>query len=113
MNMTNGHFLFVLPVSLIIGAAVVVWLVARLVWRRARAATMRSLVSGPAARSPWRAVLLAALVAGAQWAVVAHNPEPRLLLAVLVVPALFAGASLARLIPATATVRSGRKGARR
>jgi hypothetical protein len=111
--MTNTHLLFVLPVGLIAAVAVVVFFVARLVWRRARAAAMRSIVTGPATRSPLRTLLLAAVVAGGQWAVVAHDPSPRLLLAVLAVPALFAGASIARLIPATATVRSGRKGARR
>jgi hypothetical protein len=113
MNMTNTHVLFVLPVGLIVVGAMVVFFVARLVWRRARTSAMRSIIGGKPTGSPLRTLLLAAMVAGAQWAVVAHDPSPRLLLAVLAVPALFAGASLARLIPATATVRSGRKGARR
>jgi hypothetical protein len=113
MNMTNTHLLFVFPIGLIAVAAVVVFFVARLVWRRARTAAMRSIVTGPATRSPLRTLLLGAVVVGVQWAVATHDPNPRLLLAVLVVPALFAGATLARMTTGPATVRSGRKGARR
>ncbi|QUQ70579.1 hypothetical protein [Kutzneria sp. CA-103260] len=103
-----------LPVLLVAGLVVLVLVVVvRLVWRRARAAAMRSIVTGRSGGGSLLGTLLvAAVVVGVQWAVAVHDPNPRVLLAVLAVPALFAGASLARLVSGS-TVRSGRKGARR
>jgi uncharacterized iron-regulated membrane protein len=70
MNLTNNHLLFVLPVGL---AVLVLGVVARLLWRRARAAS-RPIVIGRSGGSPLRTLLLAGLVIGVQWAVVAHDP---------------------------------------
>lgn len=110
MNMTNTHLLFLVPAGLI---TLVLGIVARLLWRRARAAAVRSIVSGRPGASPWRALLVAGLVVAVQWAVAAHVTDARVLLAVLAVPALFAGASIARLTAGTTAVRSGQKGAQR
>ncbi len=110
MNLTNTHVLFFLPVGLV---ALALGVAVRLLWRRARAAATRPIVIGRSGGSPLYTLLVAALVIGAQWAVAVNDPNPRVLLAVLAVPALFAGASIARLMSGTTTVRSGRKGARR
>jgi Na+/glutamate symporter len=110
MNMTGTHLLFFVPVGLV---ALVVGVVVRLVWRRARTAATRPIVIGRSGGSPLYTLLVAALVIGAQWAVAANDPNPRVLLAVLAVPALFAGTAVARLMSGSTTVRSGRKGARR
>jgi hypothetical protein len=106
----NTHLLFLLPVGLALPIAVVIvrWLL-----RRARTAATRPIVIARSAGSPLRTLLVGALVVGVQWAVAANDPSPRVLLAVLAVPALFAGASIARLTSGPATVRTGRKEARR
>jgi hypothetical protein len=94
---------------LVVGLAVLVLgVVVRLLWRRARTAATRPIVIGRSGGSPLRTLLVAGLVIGVQWAVAAHDPNPRVLLAVLAVPALFAGASITRLTSGTTTVRSGR-----
>jgi hypothetical protein len=110
VNLANTHLLFFVPVGLVV---LVVGVVVRLVWRRARAAATRPIVIGRSGGSPLSTLLVAALVIGVQWAVAANDPNPRVLVAVLAVPALFAGAAIARLTSGSTTVRSGRKGARR
>jgi hypothetical protein len=60
-----------------------------------------------------RALLAGAVIVAGQWAVIASNPGPAVVLLVLAVPAVFAGAGLARLLPITETVSSTRKGHQR
>jgi hypothetical protein len=106
----NTNLLIVLAVGL---ALLAISIGARVAWRRARTAATRPIVIARSAGSPLRTLLVSAVVVGVQWAVTASGPSPRLLLAVLAVPALFAGASIARLTSGPATVRNGRKEARR
>jgi hypothetical protein len=58
-----------------------------------------------------RTVTVAAVITGVQWLVVTHTTDPRVLVATLVVPAVFAGASVARLLAVTEVVH--RAGGRR
>jgi hypothetical protein len=60
-----------------------------------------------------RALLAGAVIVTGQWAVIASNPGPAVVLVALAVPGVFAGAALARLLPVTETVSSVRKGQRR
>ena len=61
-----------------------------------------------------RALTTAAVITGVQWWVVTHVTDTTVLVAVLAVPALFAGASVARLLAVTEIVHTThRAGGRR
>lgn len=60
-----------------------------------------------------RALLSAGLIVAMQWAVLTHVPGITAGLLALGIPALFAGTTLARLMPITTTVHTGRKGGKR
>lgn len=58
----------------------------------------------------FRTLVTAAVIVGVQWAIVTHHTDTRVILATLALPALFAGASVARLLAVTEVVHSARRG---
>jgi hypothetical protein len=89
------------------GALLVLWLL----WRGRRAARAAREVTRIGG-SVGRALVLAGLITGVQWAVITHTTGTTAVLLALGIPALFAGNALAQLMPVT-TVHNGRKGGKR
>jgi hypothetical protein len=59
-----------------------------------------------------RTLVTAGLISGVQWAVITWWPNPTVLAIALIVPALFAGAAVARLLAVTEIVSTTRGGHR-
>jgi hypothetical protein len=58
----------------------------------------------------WRTLITALVVTGVQWAIVSHAGDVRAVLVALGVPALFAGATVARLLAHTTFTHSDGRG---
>jgi hypothetical protein len=58
----------------------------------------------------FRTLVTAAVIVGVQWAIVSNATDTRVIVITLAVPALFAGASVARLLAVTEVVHSARRG---
>jgi hypothetical protein len=93
------------PTTYVIGAGVlwVLWLL----WRGRRTARAAREVTRTGG-SVGRAVMLAGLITGVQWAVVTYATSATTVLLTLGIPALFSGFALAQLMPVT-TVHNGHK----
>jgi uncharacterized membrane protein (DUF441 family) len=61
----------------------------------------------------FRTVVTTVLITGVQWAIVTHTTNTTTVLITLALPALFAGASVARLLAVTEVVHSTRRGGHR
>ncbi|MFL6144339.1 MAG: hypothetical protein ACJ72N_21060 [Labedaea sp.] len=58
----------------------------------------------------FRTLVTTAVITGVQWAIVTNAHDTRVIVITLAVPALFAGASVARLLAVTEVVHSARRG---
>ncbi|WP_226361566.1 hypothetical protein [Pseudonocardia sp. ICBG1142] len=63
--------------------------------------------------SAMRTLISTSVVVGIQWAVLAHSTDPRVWAVVLGVPALFAGATVARLLAITDVMHTTNRGGHR
>ena len=103
------------PTQLLAGLGVV--LVLLLVWRagarRAKAAANAARTSARLVSLAGRVAVNAVLIVLVQWVVITHRGDGWLLLAVLVVPALFASYTLTRALTVTTYEPSRRRGERR
>jgi hypothetical protein len=79
-------------------------LVLFLLWRGRRNRTKRAAAQVTRTTGTFsRALLVGGVIVGVQWAVISRLPSTTTLLAVLGVPALFAGVAIARLLQVTET----------
>ncbi|GAA0259108.1 hypothetical protein GCM10010492_70120 [Saccharothrix mutabilis subsp. mutabilis] len=103
------------PTQLLAGLGVV--LVLLIVWRagarRAKAAANAARTSARLVSLAGRVAVNAALIVIVQWVVITYRPDGWLLLAVLVVPALFASYTLTRALTVTTYEPHRRRGERR